>query len=43
MQRPRGVQIAKAVTGIGIGNAEFDQGAGKKYVFDPHGATSRAS
>ena len=49
------MQIAKAGTGIGIGDgdgdgddaprgdAEFDQGAGKKYVIDPHGATSRAS
>ncbi len=44
------VQISKAVnaTVIGIddaprGYAEFDQGAAKKYVIDPHGATSKAS
>ena len=45
------MQIAKAVTGIGDGDgddaprgdAEFDQGAAKKCVIDPHGATSRAS
>jgi len=44
------VQIAKAVNATVIplgeapqGYADFDSGAAKKYVIDPHGATSKAS
>src|ERR671921_1972797 len=44
------VQIAKAVNATAIpledapqGYAEFDQGAAKKYVIDPHGVTGKAA
>lgn len=44
------VQIAKAVNATVIpldeaprGYAEFDLGAAKKYVIDPHGVTAKAS
>ncbi len=44
------VQIAKAVNATVIpledaprGYAEFDQGAARKYVIDPHGMTSKAA